>query len=312
MSSPIYYGCMKKYLSHLTAAKVWNIPCIETVLGHKITEADPTHITVSVHDARVPNNRRKVHSCELALPANSVVMRNGRMVSSPELMFLELACELSIHRLILLGLQLCSHPPGSPSMAITTKQKLNMFLAKTKGHRGRRKAVRAMRFVKNGSASVMESLVYMILGLPHALGGYGLNDAVFNYEVKLKSAAQARLKQNRCFVDLYYKRAKLAVEYESFTYHNTPSELGKDSIRSTILQRQGIAVMHLSTIQLYDQDACRDFAYTLADRIGKRMQIRTKRFDEMHALLRALLPDRNPASESLMGDYSRERKDVYG
>lgn len=296
---------MKKYLSYFSAAKVWNIPCIETVLGYKITEADPTHITVSVHDARVPNKRRKVHSCELALPSNAVVTRNGRMVSSPELLFMELACELSIHRLILLGLQLCSHPPGSPSMTVTTKQKLDMFLAKTTGHRGRRKAMRAMKFVKNGSASIMESLVYMILGLPHVLGGYGLNDAVFNYEIRLKSEAQVRLKQSRCFVDLYYKRAKLAVEYESFTYHNTPSELGKDGIRSTILQRQGITVMHLSTIQLYDQDACKDFAYTLADRIGKRMQIRAKRFDEMHTLLRTLLPDGKPASEPKMGDYSK-------
>lgn len=53
MSSSIYYGCMKKYLSHLSAAKVWNIPFIETVFGHKITEADPTHITVSVRNWRL-------------------------------------------------------------------------------------------------------------------------------------------------------------------------------------------------------------------------------------------------------------------
>ncbi len=285
---------MKKYLSHISAAKEWNIPCIETVLGYKITEADQTHITVSMHNARVPNRREIVHSCELALPANAVVMLDSRGVSSPELLFLELACELSIHRLILLGLQLCSHSDRQPS-AITTKQKLNVFLSKTSGHRGHRKALRAMKYVENGSASIMESLTYMILCLPNALGGYGLDDAVFNYEIRLKREAQIRLKQNRCFVDLYYKQAKLAVEYDSFAHHNTPSELGKDAIRSAILQRQGIDVMHINTIQLYDRYACRDFAYTLAERIGKRMQIRTKKFDEMHSLLRTLLPDSIPA-----------------
>lgn len=62
----------------------------------------------------------------------------------------------------------------------------------------------------------------------------------------------------------------MAVEYESFAYHNSPSEQGKDAIRSAALERQGIGVMHLNTIQLYDREACKDFAYNLAARLGKR------------------------------------------
>lgn len=282
---------MKEYLSHFSAAITWDIPYIEAVLGYKVTESVAPHITVTDPNARFRNNGKKVHSCELALPAGAVIIRNGRTVASPELLFLELACKLSIHRLILLGLQLCSHPPGLPSAAITTKQKLNTFLAKIKGHQGHRKAIRAMKYVENGSASIMESLAYMILTLPYALGGYRLNGAVFNYEIKLKDEARIRLGQNRCFLDLYYRQAKLAVEYESFAFHNSPTEQGKDAIRSAILERQGIDVMHLSTIQLYDKDACMDFAGNLAARLGKRMRIRTKRFDEMQALMRALLPD---------------------
>ena len=138
----------------------------------------------------------------------------------------------------------------------------------------------------------MESIAYMILALPHNLGGYGLGGSVFNHEIKLNNEARLRLGQNRCFADLYYKQAKLAVEYESFAYHNSPWDQGKDMMRSAILERQGINVMHLSTIQLYNKDACKDFAYNLAVRLGKRMQIRAKRFHEMHALLRELLPNR--------------------
>lgn len=146
----------------------------------------------------------------------------------------------------------------------------------------------------NGSASVMESLAYMILTLPHALGGYGLNGAIFNYGIKLNQEARARLGQSRCFTDMYYKQAKLAVEYESFAYHNSPLEQGKDLVRSAVLERQGIDVMHFSTIQLYDCEACKDFAYNLAARLGKRIHIRTKRFDEMHVLMRELLPKEKP------------------
>lgn len=228
--------------------------------------------------------------CQLALPSGAVVSRNGKMVASPVLMFLQLACKLNIHRLILLGLQLCSHPPGNPSGAITTKQNLKTFFAKTTGHRGHRNALRAVKYIENGSASIMESMAYMLLTLPHALGGYGLGGSVFNHEIKLKNEGVKRLGQKRCFSDLHYKSARLAVEYESFTFYNSPSEQGKDMIRSAILNRHGIEVMHLSTIQLYDKEACMDFALNLASRLGKRIQIRTKKFGEMHALLRTLLP----------------------
>jgi hypothetical protein len=282
---------MKGYFSHLSAAKAWQIPYIEDVLGNEITDNTLDDITVFEQDQRFAINGKKVHSCKLDLPTGAVTVRNGMTVASPELLFLELAGRLSIHRLILLGLQLCSHPQGQPSNAITTKQKLGVFLAKTAGHRGHRKAERALKYVENGSASIMESVVYMILVLPHALGGYGLEGAVLNHEIKLFGESRKLLGQNRCFADLYYKEEKLDVEYESFAYHSSPSEQSKDIIRADALERQGISVMHLCTKQMYDSKACKSFAYNLASRLGKRINIRTNKFEEMHALLRALLPN---------------------
>ena len=281
---------MKEYLSYFSAAAIWSIPYIEAVLGSEIAKTDSVDFTVSERSARSLKKGRITHLCQLALPAGAVVSKNSKMVASPELLFLQLACKLNIHRLILLGLQLCSHPPGNPSEAITTKKKLKTFLAKTSGHHGHLKALRAVKYIEDGSASVMESIAYMILTLPHALGGYGLDGAVFNHEIRLKDEAGKRLGQKCCFTDLYYKPAKLAVEYESFAFHSSPSEQGKDVMRSAILDRQGVEVMHLSTIQLYNKDACMDFAFNLASRLGKRIQIRTKKFDEMHVLLRTLLP----------------------
>jgi len=238
---------MEKYVSHFTAAKMWDIPNIEAVLAY-IKQTDLVDMTVSKYTAVYRTKNKKIHSCELALPPGAIALHKGKRIASPELLFLELASILSIHRLILLGLQLCSHPPGKPSEAITTKQKLNRFLQKTPGHFGHRKALRAAKYIENGSASIMESIAYMILTLPHALGGYGLNGAVFNYEINLKNEADNHHGRKRCFMDLYYKPAKLAVEYESFAYHSSPSKLGKDAIRSAMLERQGVKVMHLSTI----------------------------------------------------------------
>lgn len=165
------------------------------------------------------------------------------------------------------------------------QKKIKAFLAKSPGHRGQTKALRAIEYIEDASASVMESIVYMILTLPHALGGYGVKGAVFNFEINLKEEAAKRLGQQRCFIDLYYKSMKLAVEYDSFAFHNSPSQQGKDAIRSVILNRQGIEVLHLSTIQIYDRQACSDFAVNLGNRLGRRIQIRNRKFEEMNTLL---------------------------
>ncbi len=281
---------MDGYISNLSAAKMWNIPCIETVIGHEISGTEDADITVTDYNARFCVNGKKVHASEFALPPGAITTKDGRSIASPELLFLELAMRLSIHRLILLGLQLCSHQNGSQSATITTKQKLEEFLSKTKGHRGRDKAIKALKYVQDGSASIMESLAYMILGLPHILGGYGLHGAVFNHEINLKGKEKLSLGQDRCFVDIYYTSAKLGVEYQSVTHHSSPAEQGKDAKRAVILKRKGIYVLFLNTIQLYEKESCRDFAYTLATCLGRRIQIRTKKFDEMHTLLRELLP----------------------
>ncbi|HZK02641.1 MAG TPA: hypothetical protein VFC96_07250 [Anaerovoracaceae bacterium] len=225
----------------------------------------------------------------------AIIKAGGENVASPELVFLQLASKLDIHRLILLGMQLCSYPPGEPYLAITTKQKLKIFTKKTRGYCGRRKASRALKYIENGSASIMESLAYMILSLPIALGGYGLKGITLNHEIKLSGEGVNRLGQNRCFIDLYYRSEKIAVEYESYAFHGSPYEQGRDMIRATILGRQGISVMTLSTIQLYDRDACKDFALNLASRLEKRVQIRSKKFNQMHDSIRALLPRGNTA-----------------
>lgn len=308
---------MEEYLSYFSAASLWDIPNSQVIFSPKTMDNEassgvvgvlggmpaevvdiplgkqPMDLTVPEHKASVKRKGFKLHKSTLPLPDGAVVRRNGRNVASPELVFLQLAEKLSIHQLILLGLQLCSHSPGQPSGAITSKEKLKAFLVATSGHRGHRKALQALQYLENGSASIMESITYMVLTLPHALGGYGLKGALFNKEIKLREDSAKLLKQERCFIDLYYPYAKIGVEYDSFAFHSSPTEQGKDLLRATSLSRQGIDIMRISTIQLYDKGACKEFALMLASRLGKRINIRTERFEEMQRLLLALLPKRD-------------------
>jgi hypothetical protein len=311
---------MDVYLSHRSAAEYHDIPFLDAVLSgadYIVGRSAETEFTYSYRSKRSKAHGIRSHVSKLTLPRRAVI--DGTLVpgaaavagfpvtdstiaghtalgvvkvASPELVFLQMASGLDIHRLILLGLQLCAHPPGRPDDALSTKQKMDVFIAGTRSHAGHRKAARAVKYLENGSGSIMESLAYMILTLPNALGGYGLRGAVFNKEIVLDRQGSKSLAQRRCFADLYYEKAGLAVEYQSLAHHATAAEQGKDMLRAGVLERQGVSVMHFSTIQLYDKYACRDFAYNLAARLGRRIQIRAASFGTMQNRLRCLLPHR--------------------
>lgn len=282
---------MSKFLSHFSAASFWDVPYLE-IVAKNLSEntGDKRHFTYT--DPNIIWKRQGIisHRCCLAYPPKSIIKNRDSAVASPELVFLQLATQLNIHQLILLGLQLCSHPPGKVSEAISSKRKLKNFLAKVNGHMGKRKAERALKYVENGSASIMESLVYMILTLPNFMGGYGFKGATFNHKINLNLDLVNRLGQENCFIDLYFKDKRIGVEYDSFEWHNSPASQGKDALRAGVLKRQGIEIFSMTTIQLYDEDACRDFAHNLALKLGRKLQIRTDKFEPMHQQLRILLP----------------------
>lgn len=286
----------KEYLSHFSAAYQWDIPFLDIILGEENTNKykNSPYVDITVTDPNLRNRKKehRTHLHKLPLPPGAIKKKGACFVASPELVFLELANMLDFHRLIFLGLQICSHPPGRTSMAISTKRKMETFLRKTSGHRGHLNAKRALKYVENSAGSHMESIAFMILTLPHSLGGYGLSGASFNHEILLDEKANRQLSKKRCFADLYYDEAKLAVEYDSFAHHSRPSEQGKDLRRATTLERKGIHVVRFSTIQLYDKNACEEFALNIARRLGKRISIRTQRFYEAHNNLRSLLPSK--------------------
>lgn len=295
-----------KYISHYSSALAWDIPYLNSALGlygaKRSQQRKFTDVTFSNNNERHSKTGEIVHYCGLNLPHNSVVEKNGCLVSSPQLLFLELANELDIHHLILFGLILVSHPPGKPQEALTNIQLLSNLAENLPSFTGCSKAKRALLYIKDGAASLMEALAFMFLTLPHSLGGYGLIGVSLNCRIGLLDEAQRRLGQRSCFIDLYYKKEKLAVEYDSFTHHNSPGEQAKDMLRASALERQGITVMRLGTVQLFDKSACEEFAYNLAHRLNRRLRIRNKCFKLEQLSLRALLPvqtECQPEQESI-------------
>lgn len=287
---------MKTHLSHLSAALHWEVPHLPVVLGYSSAEQMLKKITAKTHISYPDPSLRKQagtiegHSRTLSFPGGAVVDHKGQAVSSPELVFLDLAHQLGFHRTVLLGMQLCSSNPSNHTPLVTAPS-LRTFVNACQGHRGQRAASKAAQYVADNSWSIMESLLFMYLTLPNKYGGYGLKGAALNQEIALrKNGADNKNGTKRFYADLYWRQAKLVVEYDSFTHHNNSSSWMKDAKRLTSLENNGYRVVSVTTEQLYNEKAFAEVAHVIANCLGKRIQIRTSHYHEQRGLLRGMLP----------------------
>ncbi|MDR1815429.1 MAG: hypothetical protein LBR00_01945 [Clostridiales Family XIII bacterium] len=214
------------------------------------------------------------------------------MVSSPELLFVEMAHSLGFHRALLLGLMLCAHPPGEAHRSLTTAEATRDFLQKIPGHHGLAQAKRVAYYLKDGAASAHEAILYMALTLPQRYGGYGLGGADFNHEIAVSAEYRRASGRKSFFSDLYWEKEKLAVEYDSRTFHENDEALARDAKKQMALKAMGYHAESVNTAQLYDVNALRVCAEVFAKTLGRRLRITNPRFDARHDALLSLLPGR--------------------
>ncbi|MDR3365118.1 MAG: endonuclease domain-containing protein [Clostridiales Family XIII bacterium] len=303
---------MNEFISHISAAKLWDIPYLDTIFGVLSGEAGASlmkadsavlHRTFGSERERKRAGHIQSYVVSGTLPSGSVVRHKGERVASPELLFLEAAEMFGFHRALLLGLTLCGKPPKPQSRlsmqygdsfmpqgeALTTSRKIRAFIGKTKRQRGHDIACRAAKYLADGSASLMESLLYMFLVLRHHYGGYGLKGAEFNRVIRLNGRESATGKR-QFVVDLCWEEAKLAVEYDSYTHHANKSSWANDERRTTALRSLGYNVIRINTDQIYSDIAFAKAAQIVADGLGKRIRIRDAGFRSARQQLRSLLP----------------------
>lgn len=191
-------------------------------------------------------------------------------ICTPPYLFLRYAHELSILKLIYLGLQLCSCPAGRIPQC--TVRKIKRCAVSLNGHKGRRKALQAVQFIQNNSYSPMESKLYMHLYLPNYLGGCGFPKASFNHPVRVDSS--------QYYLDLYFPEARLGVEYDSFEYHSNARSFSQDSLRDAKLLTAGYRLIHVKPSQLSRLDAFEDLVINISRLVNKYVYISTPKFFE--------------------------------
>ena len=221
----------------------------------------------------------------------------GVYVSSPSFCFFQMAGELPLVKLIELGLELCgtySLPVNNGETLyghprLTNVNSLKAFTIQMKGIKGQSKATRALRFIANGSASPMETKLFMLLTLKYVFGGYGLLAPKLNKRVDPRKAAK-QMENKKYFVcDLFWPQANLAVEYDSDANHTGSDRINDDSKKRTALESAGIKVITVTNEQIQNADELDIVAQEIAKRLGKQLRINDPKFKKAQRELRRQL-----------------------
>ncbi len=242
---------------------------------------------------------------------------HGVYLSMPSFVFLQMATSLSRVELIMLGMMLCgyyspgpafgrSERKGSLAVPLTdlhmqmvrsaqafqleplcTESALKSFLESNAGVRGIKAAKAALPWVRNTSASHMETALYLLLCLPVRMGGYGLPKPYLNPLVRIEQANGSSI----CYPDLYWPGASIDMEYNSDWAHSSVSAHYLDSRRLTAIVCNDIDYLSISTGQLRNAQDMDNAARGLARKLKHRIRYADEEWRRKRALLRsAVLP----------------------
>jgi hypothetical protein len=216
---------------------------------------------------------------------------NDEYLPSPELLFLQMAqVESRIHLLAAFGCELTGSYALLPRGLISLRRRLgeqvshdlrwltidDLRLAEgyvdcrprtsverirsfldtlPRGVRGIQRARTALRWVRDGSRSPMETASCLSLQLPLCRGGFGLGEAAFNIRVKINNEWQQALRKPYVVVDIVFegKNGKpLIVEYNGASGHFTKRQILADNQRRHALEAKGARVVFVTARDFYD------------------------------------------------------------
>lgn len=252
-------------------------------LPTKLRGSLPVHLFIGSESHR---SRSKILNCHVWKGpdwGSFLRINNEFCVSSPEACFIQMSSVLPIEHLIELGYLLCgSYAPSSGEYGATaglvplaSVASLTRYVNRCSGIDGVEKARRALRYVSDNSASVMETKLTMLLCLPQALGGAGIPLPELNTELNLATSRNG----NRANVrrpDLFWPRQMVALEYDSAAYHSKEYEIARDTQRKNELISHGIKCLIARQRDVYGNADFDKLAGELKRLLGCRPRITTK------------------------------------
>ena len=170
-----------------------------------------------------------------------------------ELCALQAATYLPFRKLIEYYFELCgaySLKAGSTTSyserpALTTAARLKHFFNTLSACDGLIPARKAIKCVRDGCRSPMETAFVMMLTLPKNEGGLGIKALETDYEIKVANVAKGLTRRTKFYMDAYLKRSRIDIEYNGF-HHDTEKNRAIDEERKNALAAMGYGIITIS------------------------------------------------------------------
>lgn len=155
-----------------------------------------------------------------------------------------------------------------PAISVVELQK---WLKRTKGIDGIQTARTATKYVLGNARSPMEAIMYGIFCSPMHAGGFACANGEPNARIEFSHAAIEASQMPYAVADLYFRKAKIALEYNG-EYHSMESSRRHDERRTAGLKAMGIDVVPLNDQQLCNLGALESIARTIYKAEGRRFR----------------------------------------
>ena len=249
------------------------IPCVDApssaeaddIASRTSVDRDDLHLLVTS-----PENRRAIKGvtctlCSTAVPKDSFVrVFNKLYVVSPELLFVQLAHRLSLVELLRVGYELCGtyrmhdDAPYYNLDPLTSVSRLKSYAQRATELRGASTALKATKWLADGSGSPAETALAIMFKLPARYGGYNLGNPELNYQLALNDTAMHIMGRPFLHPDFFWLDAKHPTEYDGKLYHSSREQAEYDERRRNAYAAMGMSVTvltsrHLCNVDLLDQ-----------------------------------------------------------
>lgn len=252
---------------------------------------EPISVLVSTNNDLRHSNGIKYHKCSASLaPYSFCRLDRDLYVSTPEHLFVRYAQLASFIELLLIGICLMGtytvidgencriSNRDEPLMKLKSLKK---YLSCCRHIPGIANAKKALPYLIEGAESPKEAELALLLSLPKRYGGFNLPKPIFSMQLISKSNTNGFYSLRP---DLCWPKAKIAIEYESKTWHSGEERFEQDSLRRNTIRSLGWDVTTVTRKEIGSLDKIEMIAESIRLRMGLKKDTRGNSFDKRLAL----------------------------
>lgn len=248
-------------------------------MGIPARDLECIDVLVSQRSKRSRDPSVTSHYCAFKLPARSICrIAPAIFVVCPELCFIQMATVFEDRReLVEWGYELCGGyelPIGREGdyrerSPLTCASGIMAIAASVPGMHGSRRVRWAVKRIRDGSCSPMETAHAMTLALPRSEGGLGVRELRMDYRIDIPDSLRHLTTKSHVVCDACVPKARLDSEYNGF-HHDEERRKVEDEERRNVLEAMGFRVKVLTKAAFFGAAPYRRYLQSIMRILGMR------------------------------------------